>query len=57
MRPVNVAPIAIGEMRGDEAVDRLALGRHGAALRVGDLLRHLAQAADLALLEPALAEA
>ena len=49
---------AVGEMRGDQPVGRLALGRHGAALGIRDLLARRRAAAPISLvLEAAVAEA
>ena len=36
MRAGKVGADTIGEMGGDQAVGRLALGSHGAPLRIGD---------------------
>ena len=43
MWPVKVAPIAVGEEMRDQAIDGLALGRHGAPLGGRDARRDLAQ--------------
>ena len=47
---------AIGEMGGDEPVDRLALGRHGAPLGGGNVLGDLREFAAAHVLEAAVAE-
>ena len=46
MRPVELRADPVGQVVGDQPVDRLALGRHGAALGGRDLRRDLRQLRD-----------